>query len=101
MSGLLKPLATAYQTVVTVLCAKPLRPLQMCQRSTDVSPSETCDSARETASYHCMYVHWQLQFMHCWPRIVLDTSVPPSAAQLPGSDIVGQLQQAYVAHTRE
>ena len=99
MSGLLKPLATAYQTVVTELCAKPLRPLQMCQRSTDVSPSETCDSARETASYHCMYTG------NCSLCIaghaLYYTSVPPSAAQLPGSDIVGQLQQAYVAHTRE
>ena len=50
-----------------------------------MSPSEMCDSARETASYHCMYVHWPLQFMHCWPCIVLDISVPPSAAQLPSN----------------
>ena len=63
-------------------------------------PSHACDSACETPSY-CMYVQWQLQFMHCWPRIVLDTSVAPSAAHLHGIDIVGWLQQVYDTHTRE
>ena len=33
----------------------------------------------------CTYVHWQLQFMHCWVCSVLDISVPPSAAHLPGN----------------